>query len=156
MDAVCAARAVLLGIAARPAGLPVPAPARSASPVCPNGCGRMASEPCPHEARSTYDAPSGPATHLTCPVCGWEAWVDRLGTPFWRRDERGRTLLRMCRRGQHIEGTQEEDVHPDSHAEVARRVAFLQQVRGTVAAHRGWSGGRKDGHHGVTEGTEER
>ena len=98
---------------------------------CPEGCGRMTAEACSYEGGSTYDVPSGPAWHLTCPGCGWEAWVDLNGLPFWKK---GR--LRMWKRGDPVVGTREEDVHPDSHPEAARRINALKQLCSARAALR--------------------
>lgn len=120
-----------------------PGPATTTLTTCPEGHGRMRSEGCRHDARSTYDAPSGAALHLTCPVCGWEAWLDRTGTPFWERNERGRSRLRMSGRGRDpVMGTVEEDVHPGSRAEVRRRIALVRQLGG--GADR-----RENGGHGL-------
>ena len=98
---------------------------------CPDGCGRMAAEPTVYDSRSTVDVPSGPAWHLTCPGCGWEVWIDSAGLPFWPRRK-----LRMCRRRDHIGYQTESDVHPDSRAELARRLILNTRLCSSRAAVR--------------------
>ena len=112
----------------------------------------MAAEPIHYEAGSTYDVPTGPAWHLTCPACGWQAGVDQTGTPFWPKGE-----LQRGRSQDPLSGEWEGDVDAGSRDEAERRLRFMQQLRGNAAAHRGWSGPRKDKdlHHGVTEDTED-